>query len=133
MLTSSLRFLQRNWLRIGAVLGTFVLVAGFILVQQVREASAEQDYNAARAQVIAAQARATELGLENSEFSDLQRQELTTASETPPAASAPFNEERIAFFSRAADQEAPLKKQLQTRVQRLLVATRDSAQSPANQ
>src|SRR2546428_389619 len=61
MLTSSLRFLQRNSLRIGAVLGTFALVAGFILVQQVREASAEQDFHAARAQVMAAQARASEL------------------------------------------------------------------------
>ncbi len=133
MLTSSLRFLQRNSLRIGAVLGTFVLVAGFILVQQVREASAEQDYNAARAQVMAAQARASELGLENSEFSDLQRQELTTASETPPAASAPFNEERIAFFSRVAGQETQIKEQLQTRVDKLLVETRDSAQSAVKQ
>src|SRR5438874_1752273 len=133
MLTSSLRFLQRNSLRIGAVLGTFVLVAGFILVQQVREAAAEQDYHAARAQVIAAQARASELGLENAEFSDLQRQDLTTASETPPVASAPFNEERIAFFSRAAGQETQIKEQLQTRVQKLLVETRDSAQSAVKQ
>src|SRR3989449_1982445 len=133
MLTSSLRFLQRNSLRIGAVLGTFALVAGFILVQQVREASAEQDFHAARAQVMAAQARASELGLEKSEFSDLQRQELTTASEAPPVASAPFNEERIAFFSRAADQEAQIREQLQTRVQKLLVETRDSAQSAVNQ
>ena len=133
MLTSSLRFLQRNSLRIGAVLGTFVLVAAFILVQQVREASAEQDFHAARAQVIAAQARASELGLENAEFSDLQRQDLTTASEIPPVASAPFNEERIAFFSRAAGQETQIKEQLQTRVQKLLVETRDSAQSAVKQ
>src|ERR1700694_372176 len=105
MLTSSLRFLRRNSVRIGAVLGTFVLVAAFILVQQVREAAAEQDFHAARAQMIAAQARASELGLEKAEFSDLQRQELTTASETPPLGSAPFNEDRIAFFSRAASQE----------------------------
>jgi len=108
-------------------------VAAFILVQQVREASAEQDFHAARAQVIAAQARASELGLENAEFSDLQRQDLTTASETPPVASAPFNEERIAFFSRAAGQETQIKEQLQTRVQKLLVETRDSAQSAVKQ
>ncbi len=133
MLTSSLRVLRRNALRIGAVLGTFALVAGFILVQQMREASAEQDFQAARAQVMAAQARASELGLEKSEFSDLQRQELTTASETPPQASAPFNEERIAFFSRAAGQEVQIKDQLQTRVQKLLVETRDSAQSAVSQ
>ena len=133
MLTSSLRFLRRNSVRIGAVLGTFVLVAAFILVQQVREAAAEQDFHAARAQVIAAQARASELGLEKAEFSDLQRQELTTASETPPLASAPFNEDRIAFFSRAASQEVQIKEQLQIRVQKLLVETRDSAQSAVNQ
>src|ERR1700736_6728382 len=133
MLTSSLRFLRRNSVRIGAVLGTFVLVAAFILVQQVREAAAEQDFPAARAQVMAAQARASELGLEKAEFSDLQRQELTTDSETPPLASAPFNEDRIAFFSRAASQEVQIKEQLQTRVQKLLVETRDSAQSAVNQ
>jgi lipoprotein-anchoring transpeptidase ErfK/SrfK len=115
------------------VLGTFVLVAAFILVQQMREASAEQDFRAAQAQVMAAQARASELGLEKAEFSDLQRQELTTASETPPAASAPFNEERIAFFSRAAGQETQIKEQLQTRVQKLLVETKDSAQTAVNQ
>jgi lipoprotein-anchoring transpeptidase ErfK/SrfK len=115
------------------VLGTFLLVAGFTFVQQTREASAEQDFHAARAQVMAAQARASELGLEKSEFSDLQRQELTTASETPPAASAPFNEERIAFFARAAGQEAQIKDQLDTRVQKLLAETRDSAQSAVSQ
>src|SRR5438309_1553627 len=133
MLTSSLRFLQRNSLRIGAVLATFALVAAFILLQQIREASAEQDFRSAQAQVMAAQARASELGLENSEFSDVERQELTTASETPPVASAPFNEERIAFFSRAAGQETQIKDQLQTRVQKLLVETKDSAQSAVNQ
>jgi lipoprotein-anchoring transpeptidase ErfK/SrfK len=115
------------------VLGTFALVAGFIFVQQMREAFAEQDFQTARAQVIAAQARANELGLENSEYSDLQRQELTTASETPPVASAPFNEQRIAFFSRVAGQEVQIKEQLQTRVQKLLVETHDSAQSAVGQ
>jgi lipoprotein-anchoring transpeptidase ErfK/SrfK len=115
------------------VLGTFALVAGFIFVQQMREAFAEQDFQTARAQVMAAQARATELGLETSEYSDLQRQELTTASETPPVASAPFNEQRIAFFSRAAGQEVQIKEQLQTRVQKLLVETHDSAQSAVSQ
>src|SRR6266849_4240947 len=133
MLTSSLRFLRRNALRIGAVLGTFALVASFIFVQQMREAFAEQDFQAARAQVMAAQARASELGLEKSEYSDLQRQELTTASETPPVASAPFNEERIAFFSRAAGQEVQIKQQLQTRVDKLMVETRDSAQLAVSQ
>src|SRR5437899_4163052 len=133
MLTSSLRFLQRNTLRSGEVRGTFRLVGAFLLGQQVRDGCAETHYHASRAQVMASQERASELGLENSEFSDLQRQELTTASETPPTASAPFNEERIAFFSRAAGQETQIKDQLETRVQKLLVETRDSAQSAVKQ
>jgi lipoprotein-anchoring transpeptidase ErfK/SrfK len=132
-MASSLRFLRRNALRIGVVLGTFALVAGFIFAQQMREAFAEQDFQTARAQVIAAQARASELGLESHEYSDLQRQELTATSEAPPQASAPFNQARIAFFSRAASQEAQIKEQLDTRVQKLLAQTHDAAQSSVNQ
>ncbi len=115
------------------MLATFALVVGFTFVQQMREASAEQDFQSARAQVMAAQARASELGLEIAEFSDLQRQELTTAGEKPPQAAAPFNEDRIAFFSRAAVQEVQIKEQLQTRVQKLLTETRDSAQTAVKQ
>jgi len=133
MLASSLRFLRRNALRIGVVIGTFALVAGFIFVQQTREAFAEQDFEAARAQVLAAQAQARSLGLETAEYSDLQRQELTTAGAAPPNASAPFNEDRIAFFSRAAAQEMQIKEQLQTRVQKLLAGTHDDAQSAVTQ
>src|SRR3984893_9178113 len=133
MLTSSLRFLRRNALRIGAVVGTFALLSSFIFVQQMREAFAEQDFQTERAQVMAAQVRANELGLEKSEYSDLQRQDLTTASEIPPTASAPFNEQRIAFFSRAAGQEVQIKQQLQTRVDKLMVETHDSAQTAVSQ
>jgi lipoprotein-anchoring transpeptidase ErfK/SrfK len=117
----------------GVVLATFALVVGFTFVQQMREASAEQDFQSARAQVMAAQAHAADLGLESAELSDLQRQELTTASEKPPQASAPFNEDRIAFFSRAASQEVQIKEQLQTRVQKLLTETHDSAQAAVYQ
>jgi len=133
MMALSLRLLRRNALRIGVVLGTFALVAGFIFVQQMREAFAEQDFQSARAQVIAAQARASQLGLDAAEFSDLQRQEQTTAAETPPQASPPFNQDRIAFFSRAASQEAQIKDQLETRVQKLLAETHDSALLAVNQ
>jgi len=115
------------------VLGTFALVAGLIFVQQVREAFAEQDFHAARAQVLAAQSHAAEVGLDAAEYSDLQRQELTTASAAPPQASAPFNQDRIAFFSRAASQEAQIKDQLDTRVQKLVASTRDAAQVAVTQ
>ena len=115
------------------VLGTFALVAALIFVQQVREAFAEQDYHAARAEVLAAQSHAIEVGLDAAEYSDLQRQELTTATAAPPVTSAPFNQDRIAFFSRAAAQEAQIKDQLQTRVQKLVSETRDAAQTSVTQ
>ena len=133
MLASCLRFLRRNALRIGVVLGTFALVASFIFVQQMREAFAEQDYQSARTQVLKAQARAAQLGLDTAEYSDLQRQELTTAAEVPPSVTAPFNEQRIAFFSRAATQEADIKEQLETRMQKLLAETHDAAQAATRQ
>ena len=133
VLVGTLRLLRQNALRIGVVLGTFALVAALILVQQMREAFAEQDFHAARAQVLAAQSHAREVGLDAAEYSDLQRQELTTASAAPPATSAPFNQDRIAFFSRAATQEVQIKEQLDTRVQKLLTETRDAAQAAVTQ
>jgi len=133
VLVATLRFLRQNALRIGVVLGTFALVAALIFVQQVREAFAEQDFHVARAQVLAAQSHAREVGLDAAEYSDLQRQELTTASAAPPTASAPFNQDRIAFFSRAASQEVQIKDQLDTRVQKLVAATRDAAQVAVTQ
>ena len=133
VLVGTLRLLRQNALRIGVVLGTFALVAALILVQQMREAFAEQDFHAARAQVLAAQSHAREVGLDAAEYSDLQRQELTTASAAPPSNPAPFNQDRIAFFSRAATQEAQIKEQLDTRVQKLLTETRDAAQAAVTQ
>ena len=133
VLAPTLKFLRRNALRIGAVIGTFALVAGFIVLQQVREVSAEQDYQNARAQVLAAQARANQLGLQDGEVSDLQRQELTTSSESAPAASAPFNEARIDFYNRAAKEEAQIKSLLDTRIEKLMTETHDAAQVSINQ
>jgi len=133
VLATTLSLLRRNAPRIGVVLGTFVLVAGLIFVQQVREAFAEQDFQAARAQVLAAQAHASALGLTPAEYSDLQRQELTASAEVPPSATAPFNESRIAFFSRAATEEASIKDQLQARMDKLVAETRDAAQASVSQ
>ena len=127
MLAASRSFLRHNAPRIGVVFGTFVLVAGFIVIQQAREAFAEQDYQSQRALVLAAQAQASQLGLTPAEFADLERQEATTSSVTPPVASAPFNESRIAFFSKAAGEEATIKDQLQARMTKLLGETHDTA------
>ena len=115
------------------VLGTFALVVALIFVQQMREAFAEQDFQAARAQVLAAQSHAITVGLDAAEYSDLQRQELTTSTAAPPATSAPFNQDRIAFFNRAASQEVQIKDQLDQRVQKLVAETRDAAQAAVTQ
>lgn len=133
MLVATLRLLRQNALRIGVVLGTFALVVALIFVQQMREAFAEQDYQAARAQVLAAQSYAITVGLDAAEYSDLQRQELTTSTAAPPATSAPFNQDRIAFFTRAASQEVQIKDQLDQRVQKLVAETRDAAQAAVTQ
>lgn len=133
MLVATLRLLRQNALRIGVVLGTFALVVALIFVQQMREAFAEQDFQAARAQVLAAQSHAITVGLDAAEYSDLQRQELTTSTATPPATSAPFNQDRIAFFTRAASQEVQIKDQLDQRVQKLVAETRDAAQTVVTQ
>jgi lipoprotein-anchoring transpeptidase ErfK/SrfK len=133
VLAATLRFLRRNGLRIGVVLGTFLVVGGFIFVQQVREALADQNYQTQRAQVFAAETRATDLGLESAEYSDLLRQELTTSSQTPPGASAPFNEARIALFNRMASEEGQIRDLLQSRTDKLLSQTRDTAQTDINQ
>jgi lipoprotein-anchoring transpeptidase ErfK/SrfK len=115
------------------LLGSFALVAGFVFVQQTREAYAEQRYQQARDQVLTEQARARDLGLDASEVSDLERQERTTSSQTAPLASPPFNESRIAFFTRAASQEADIRDQLQQRQKQLMAQTRDSAQAAVAQ
>jgi lipoprotein-anchoring transpeptidase ErfK/SrfK len=128
VLTHLLKFLREYGVRISVFLGTFAVVASFIVVQQAREVLAEQYFHSAHAQVIAEQAHAQALGLEDGELFDLQRQELTTAGQAPPVASAPFNENRIAFFTKVATEEIQIKDQLTGREQQLLTQTRDSAQ-----
>jgi lipoprotein-anchoring transpeptidase ErfK/SrfK len=133
VLATTLRFLRRNGLRISVVLASFALVLGFVVVQQAREAFAEQDFQSERSQVLAAQARAVDLGLESTEFSDLEQQEATTSSQAVPSGSPPFNEARVAFFSRAASEEAQIKDQLQTRIDKLLSQTHDTAKNDVDQ
>jgi lipoprotein-anchoring transpeptidase ErfK/SrfK len=133
VLAATLKFLRRNSLRIWVVLGTFALVSGFIVLQQAREAFAEQDYQTQRSQALAAEARAAQLGLESAEFSDLQRQELTTSSQNAPASSPPFNEARIVFFNHLAQEEAQVKDQLNARIDNLISETRKSAENDVTQ
>lgn len=130
MLTASLRLIRHNALRIGIVIATFAAVGAIIILQQVREAAAIQGYETARQQVIAEQAHAQSLGLDAAELSDLQRQAMTTSSETPPPpATAPFNQSRIDFFSSAASQEVQIREQIQGREQLLLSQAKASAES----
>jgi lipoprotein-anchoring transpeptidase ErfK/SrfK len=129
MLTSCLRLIHRNALRIGVVIASFALVGAAIVLQQVREVSAEQGFVNARQQVLAEQAHAQALGLDASEIADLQRQALTAANETPPSAAAPFNQNRIDFFTSAATQEAQIKDAMQSREQQLIAEARAAAEA----
>jgi len=128
VLTSIVRVIKRNALRIGVVVASFGLVSGAILFQQQREASAEQGYQSARQLMLAEQQRAQALGLEATEYSDIQRQELTTTAATAPQGTPPFNESRIDFYANAGAQERQLTQQLQTREQQLLSQAKSSAQ-----
>ena len=129
MLTASLRLIRHNALRIGIVIATFAAVGAIIILQQVREAAAMQGFESARQQVLAEQAHAQTLGLDATELSDLQRQAMTTASEAPPTASAPFNESRIDFFANAASQETQIKDQMLSREQQLLTQAKSAAEA----
>jgi hypothetical protein len=110
------------------VVASFGLVSGAILFQQQRQASAEQSFQSARQQMLAEQEHAQALGLEATEYSDIQRQELTTSAGDAPSGTPPFNESRIDFFTNAGAQERQLTQQLQTREQQLLSQARSSAQ-----
>ena len=133
VLAATLRFLRRNGLRIGVVLGSFILVGGVIGGQDIREAIAQQNYQTERAQVLADQSRAINLGLQSAEYSDLVQQEATTSAQMAPSATAPFNEARIQFFNRQANDEAQIHAQLQSRIDKLLSQTRSAAQSDVAQ
>jgi lipoprotein-anchoring transpeptidase ErfK/SrfK len=107
---------------------TAVAVVGLALFQQQREVSAQQDFQAARQQVLAAQARARALGLGDPELADLVRQELTIAGGRPPAApNVLFNQPRVDFFLNARAEELQLKDQLEARQEHILDQSKTSA------
>jgi lipoprotein-anchoring transpeptidase ErfK/SrfK len=120
--------IQRFGLRIGAVLVSFSLVGGFILVQQQREAWAAQTYQSAHQAALSELAHAGSLGLTPGEISDLQRQELTADSAVVPSGTPPFNEQRIDFYNREAAAEQQVTELLQAREAQLLGQTRNTAQ-----
>jgi lipoprotein-anchoring transpeptidase ErfK/SrfK len=103
-------------------------VVGLALFQQQREVSAQQDFQAARQQVLSAQARARALGIAETELADLQRQELTIASGQPPSVpNVLFNQPRVDFFLTARAEELQLKDQVEARQQHILDESKASA------
>ena len=121
--------IQRYGLRVGAVFFSFVLVGGFILAQQQREAWAAQSYQTARQAALNELAHAAAFGLTSGELSDLQRQELTASSGVAPAGSPPFNETRIDFYNKAAAAEQQVTELLQSREAQLLTQTQATAEN----
>jgi len=128
MLTGCLIAIRRNGRRLAVAATTALLVVGLALFQQQREVLAQQDFQAARQQVLDAQAQARALGISESELADLERQEQTISTSQPPETpSLLFNQSRVAFFLTARAEELQLKDQLETRQQHILDESKSSA------
>lgn len=128
VLTPSLTAIRGNSRRLLVAALTAVLVVGLALFQQQREVSAQQDFQAARQQVLAAQAQARALGVGDPELADLVRQDLTIASSRPPAApNVLFNQPRVDFYLNARAEELQVKDQLEARQQHILDQSKTSA------
>jgi lipoprotein-anchoring transpeptidase ErfK/SrfK len=128
VLTPSLTGIRRNSRRLAVAGLTALLVIGLALFQQQREVSAQQDFQAARQQVLDAQARARALGISETELADFQRQELTIASAQPPSVpNVLFNQPRVDFFLAARAEELQLRDQVEARQQHILDESKASA------
>src|SRR5690349_7627184 len=105
-MTGCLIAIRKNSRRLTVAGATALLVLGLALFQQQREALAQQDFQAARQQVLTAQAQARALGIGETELADLERQEQTIASGQPPSTpSLFFNQSRVDYFLTARAEE----------------------------
>jgi len=128
VLTGCLIAIRRNSRRLAVAGTTALLVLGLALFQQQREALAQQDFQAARQQVLTAQAQARALGIGETELADLERQEQTIASGQPPRTPGMlFNQSRVDYFLTARAEELQLKDQLESRQQHILDESTTSA------
>lgn len=119
---------SRFGIHIAGVVGGFLIVLAIVLVQDQREVSAQQGYASARQETLDQLNHARALGMTASEVSDLVRQDQTVAQGSAPSGTAPFNQARIDFFSRARDDELAIQLLLQDRESGLLDQTRSAAQ-----
>jgi lipoprotein-anchoring transpeptidase ErfK/SrfK len=104
--------IRRHSLKVGVILAGFAAMSGLLVVQNQREASAEQGFQAARAALLAEESHATTDGLGADEFSDVVRQEKDLSSRTAPSAGPLSSEARIDFFSSQRHQEVRLRHAL---------------------
>ena len=128
VLTGCLIAIRRNSRRLAVAGTTALLVLGLAIFQQQREALAQQDFQAARQQVLTAQAQAQALGIGETELADLERQEQTIASGQPPRTpSLLFNQSRVDYFLTAMAEELQLKDQVEARQQHILDESKTAA------
>jgi len=112
---TALARVRRHSLNVGVILAGFAAMSGLLVVQNQREASAEQGFQAARAVVLAEESHATTDGLGANEFSDLVRQEKDLPNRTAPSAGPLSSEARIDFYANQRHQEVRLRDALISR------------------
>jgi lipoprotein-anchoring transpeptidase ErfK/SrfK len=104
--------MRRHSLKVGVILAGFAAMSGLLVVQNQREASAQQSFQAARAALLGEESHATTDGLGADEFSDIVRQEKNLSNRTAPSAGPLSSEARIDFFSSQRRQEVRLRDAL---------------------
>ncbi len=114
-LRTALARVRRHSLKVGVILAGFAAMSGLLVVQNQREASAQQGFQTARAVVLAEESHAITDGLGADEFSDLVRQEKDLSNRTAPSAGPLSSEARIDFYVSQQHQEGRLRDALISR------------------
>ncbi len=109
------------------------LLAALLVLQQQREVSAKQVFEAARDQLLAERAHAESLGLEPDELALIQHDQAAITSVAPPSALPLLNESRIGFYRTARGEELQLWRRLQALEGQLTSESRVAAEEAYSQ
>jgi len=123
----ALASLRRHSRKVGVVLAGFAAMSGLLLLQNQREANAEQGFHATRALVLAEESHASINGLGADEFSDLVRQENDLSHRTAPSAGPISSQARIDFYLSQQQQEVRLRDALISREHQARAAAQATA------